>query len=252
MLHEAYFDTAEIPKFDKWFYEEIRQIFSQLNDDLTEIAGSTPDWVNEFKLDKQELIRNEISRLLEEKNSIETQIAKQEELQLHYSILKSTLFTSGKFLEKGITTMMIHLGIQHLIPAGSETDLIINEDDRYIAVEIKGVSGSASLKNSRQLEDWVNKTADQYDQEEVKGLLLINCYHTLPLDKRVDVIFPPNVIEFSQNRGHCLMTTTSLYHMVEDFDKGTLDKGQILELIRTTAGVLDYPKNISILKTKRS
>lgn len=252
MFHEVYFDTPEIPDFDEWFFGQIRRILFQLNNDLAEIAGSAPEWVNDIKMEKQELINNEISWLSEEKKKIEAQIAQQEELHLNYSILKSILFTSGKFLEKGIATLMTHLGIQHLIPPGSETDLIINEDDQYIAVEIKGVTGSASLKNSRQLEDWVNKTADQYDQEEVKGLLLINCYHTLPLDKRVDIIFPPNVVEFSNKRGHCLMTTTSLFQMVQDFDKGKLDKNQVLKLIRITNGVLHYPQETTIPTTKRS
>ncbi|RYF97096.1 MAG: hypothetical protein EOO02_21215 [Chitinophagaceae bacterium] len=252
MLHQVYFDTKEIPDFDKWFYGQIRQIFSHLNDDLSEIVGSAPDWVNDIKLENQELMSNEIARLSEEKKNIEARIERQEALHLNYSILKSILFTSGKFLEKGIATVMTHLGIQHLVPPGSETDLIISEEDEYIAVEIKGVTGSASLKNSRQLEDWVNKTADQYDQEEVKGLLLLNCYHTLPLDQRVEIIFPPNVVDFSKKRGHCLMTTTSLFHMVKEFDSGKLDKKQILALIRTTEGVLDYPQKTALPKTKRS
>jgi hypothetical protein len=252
MLHEAYFDTPEIPDFDKWFYGQIRQILSHFNEDLSEIAGSAPDWVNNIKLEKQELVGNEIARLSEQKKNIEGQIARQEELHVNYSILKSILFTSGELLEKGIATVMTHLGIKYLVPPGSETDLIINENDQYIAVEIKGVTGSASLKNSRQLEDWVNKTADQYHQEEVKGLLLINCYHTLPLDQRVHVIFPPNVIDFSKNRGHCLMTTASLFHMIQDFDAGNLDKNQILELMMTTNGVLDYPQEKTLPKTKRS
>lgn len=161
---------------------------------------------------------------------------------MKYEILKSILFTSGKFLETGISIAFEHLGINFLVPEGSLTDLIIREQEKYIAIEVKGVTGSASLKNSRQLEDWVNRTADQYDlDEEVKGLLIINAYNHLPVAERTGITFPPNVIEFSKKRNHCLMTTISLFNMIRDFDAKLLTKDKIIKLLINTDGVLNYP-----------
>jgi len=240
MLHHVSYDIHDIHDFDRWLFSEIVQIFSLANENLEEIALSSPDWIKDIKLEGQQRIAKELSVLREQKKQLEIQIETQDKFALNYEILKSILFTSGKFLEKGIDITLQHLDIHHIIPPGSETDLIIHENDQYIAVEIKGVTGSASLKNSRQLEDWVNKTALQYDVEEVKGLLLINCYHHLPLVERTGILFPPNVIEFSKARRHCLLTTRGLLNMVRDFDAGKLSKAQILDLILETAGVLNY------------
>lgn len=240
MLNDLEFDNVNTRNFEQWFLKQTQQILGLLNEDLEEIAHSAPDWINEIELEEQGKISTVLEKLVEARNKIDEQIVCQHELALKYDILKSILFTTGEFLEKGIAIAMEHLGITHIIPDNSETDLIIIEGGRYIAVEIKGVTGTASLKNSRQVEDWVNKTANQYDQEEVKGLLLINCYCHLPLKERTGILFPPNVVDFSKKRGHCLLTTISLLNMIRDFDKCVIDKEEILELINRADGVLDY------------
>lgn len=240
LLNDLLFNGSSYDGFNEWLADEIRRLFSLLNENLAEIAEFAPDWMKDVEMESQGIVKQELDDLNVQKIAIENEIAIREQTVLKYEILKSILFTTGKPLESGICYVLDHLCIKYIVPQGSQTDLIIHEKERYIAIEIKGVSGSASLRNTRQLEDWVNRTADTYDQDDVKGLLIINAFNHLPIPERVDVVFPPNVIEFSRKRGHCLLTTVSLFNMIADFDRGALSKDRILELILMAEGVLDY------------
>lgn len=180
--------------------------------------------------------------LVTERNILDSKISFIENSLSEYSFLKSIIYTKGADLEIGVSKCLNHLGIRFTNPEGSNTDLIIEENENYFAIEIKGGVGSATKQHVRQLEEWVNSTASIHQVDEVKGVLIINTFHNIPIKDRNPINFPPNVIEFSEPRKHCLITTITLLNIINDFDNKVIDKQNILTLIKSTSGVLKYTK----------
>jgi|GEM_PF-1833617 len=246
VLNKIDFDheVRKRPDFFLWFIDHANTIFGLLSDDLQSIIEESPSWLKDHTFKEEEKLKIVSVSLKKQMDELENRILINSESIYNYNVFKSVLYTSGKHLEIGVGKCLEKLTIKHFFPSGFETDLVINDGEVLIAIEIKGVSGSASLRNSRQLEDWVNRISEKYDREDVKGLLIINSYNNIPVKERNEINFPPNVIEFSRARKHCLMTTITLLKLISDFDDKIINKNDILELIQNTQGELKYNESI--------
>jgi len=223
----------------KLFMGMVKHTISAFSEDLARVTEHSPDWVSDIIFEKQVEISVDLAEREEAvKREMEKLAISKAKFQ-QYEIIKSISFTKGKHLELGIRTCLEHLGIDFIVPAGSNTDLVIKRDDQIFAIEIKGVSGSAAKSHTRQLEDWVNRCAEEYGVDDVKGILIINCFHDLPIDSRNERHFPENVVEYSEPRGQCLMTTVSLLKLISQFDAVEITTNEILDLWHGTNGVLD-------------
>ena len=87
-------------------------------------------------------------------------------------------------------------------------DLLVSHGDLTAVVETKGVKKSASGAHARQLENWVSD--HPVDQGEAKGILLINTYRETPIQERTEPRVPQDVLDYSQPRGHCLLSGLQL------------------------------------------
>jgi len=222
------------------FLNCLLELIKTIKADVDSILNNSPKWLNEFEFSKEKVSLKELDELNTKQKALEAEINLRKELLTNYAFIKSILYTKGPELEIGIKRCLEHMKADFYFPAGSNTDLIIEDDQTHFAVEVKGSSGSASKQHVRQLEEWVNSAAVKHQKEDCKGILIINTFCDTPISKRIDVNFPPNVVEFSTLRNHCLITTITLLKIINDFDDGKIDKKEIFNLIRKTNGVLSY------------
>jgi hypothetical protein len=218
------------------FLEFINDQKSKESDILTNI----PEWLDKIKFSKIDDNRRSLRKLKQQQELLEKQIKVIENVLVKYAYLRSVIYTKGADLELGIRKCFEHLEINFEVPEGSETDLLIVENHEYFPIEIKGGVGSASKQHVRQLEDWSNMCAKKYNIEDTKPILIINTFQETPIDQRNQIDFPPNVVEFSKARNHCLLTTKTFLSIISDFDGGLLNKIDILDLLKNTSGVLIY------------
>ena len=208
--------------------------------DINNVLENAPEWANQFQFSIISDVNQQLDITLQKKELLEIEIKELLEKDLKYKYFKSIIYTKGNELEIGMSKCFEHLGINFIKPPGSNTDLIIDDEDKFFAIEIKGCDGSATKAHVRQLEEWVNSSARQADKDHCKGVLIINAFCNTDLDKRPSTTFPPNVVEFSIERKHCLVTTVTLLTLIDDFDNQKIEKSEILDLIQNTIGILEY------------
>ena len=117
--------------------------------------------------------------------------------------------------------------------------MIAQYKDFVSVIEIKGLKGSGAKNNVRQLENWVNNYS-MTKNEEAKGLLIINTFKTLPIEERTALSFPPDMVNFSIQRNHCLILTLDLVNLYIDFEENLITIDEIALLLNACVGVLKY------------
>jgi hypothetical protein len=115
-------------------------------------------------------------------------------------------------------------------------------------VEVKGKKGSAAEADAAQLEKWVAgfKEASGAD---AKGILLVNAFCETPLAERKEPAFPHQMLKYSTQREHCLMTATQLLGLLLAARAEPSRRVELVNSIFTTNGVLaGYSDYASFLK----
>ncbi len=233
-------NSSQLSSTKEYFIDQVTKILKTDYNNLSDLTVDAPQWVEEFIFSNQQVQQCKLEPLIEKRNEIDGEIIKKKELIKRYNILKSVLYAKGKPLEIAVCKCFEHLNIEYKVPEGSDTDLTIQNGNLFFAIEIKGASGSATKQHTRQLEEWTISCANSNDLEDVKGLLIINAFCETPIAERNSIVFPPNVIEYSKARQHCLMTTTTLLELIKTYDDKMLKGQAILQLINQTSGILDY------------
>lgn len=116
-------------------------------------------------------------------------------------------------------------------------DRIIRWKKHVAVIEVKGLAKSAREKDSAQLEKWVSEHAIDTG-EQPKGLLIVNAWRNTALDEREEPPFPPQMLPYSEQREHCLLTTAQLLAALltaTSKEKRATFLGELFE----TNGVLD-------------
>jgi hypothetical protein len=184
---------------------------TDLSKELQKSTGdfSLPDWTKRFLLPTEKEQRSELSakelqlhKALIEISGLKEKLATTEK----YKILLSG---SGRALERQVATVLSEIGFQVSVGTEERDDLTITFRDRVAVVEIKGVTKSAAEKHAAQLEKWVSEYMTDKGIKP-KGLLIVNAYCETPIDARIDPAFPDQMIAYSVNREHCLLTTIQL------------------------------------------
>jgi hypothetical protein len=195
-----------------------------------------PEWVKRFYLPNEQ---EEIANL----DNLKVQLF---DLQEKILISESTyqkiennkiLFSGGnEDLENQVETLFSEIGFEIIPTEVNRTDLIVKYGDRIAVIEIKGLTKSAGEKNSAQLEKWVSSYHLEKDLNP-KGILIVNGFKDIPLDERVNPVFPDQMIKYSTNRNHCLMTGFQLLGLYYDIKANPGKKGELIDLLFNTTGI---------------
>lgn len=198
---------------------------------ITDEEMDLPGWTQNIyildekvKLKKQNTIENKIAKL--EKELDKERIAVQEVQK--YKLL---LTSSGTTLEEIVKQVLDELGFTILEAEKGRSDIIAKYGEVAIVAEIKGVTKSAAEKHAAQLEKWV---AQYIEENEVspKGMLIVNGFCDMPLNERLEDVFPQQMLKYCVSRGHVLLTSTQLLCLYIEVCKNPICKEErITELL---------------------
>jgi len=225
-------------------YQTVCNIFVKsiidLSKELLKATGdfSLPDWSRRFFLPGENEQRTilfqkeaELQKLLVNISSLKEKLANTEK----YKILLSG---TGRALEVQVEVVLKKIGFASTKVEAGRDDLIITYNDKIAVVEIKGVTKSAAEKHAAQLEKWVSEYLTD-NGIKPKGLLIINAYCDTPLDERSEPAFPSQMISYSINREHCLLTTIQLLGIYYHVKSHPEERDQIITALFDTKGIYD-------------
>jgi hypothetical protein len=197
------------------------------------------EWVANFHIGNETADLAKLAQLEVDKLAIEKTITDQAQLMEIYDQFKILLCGTGTPLEFMVREIFIAFGYEVLDTQENRDDLIIRRGDQVAVIEVKGVKGSAGEKNAAQLMKWVN-TYHLENDVLPKGILIVNAFKDLPLDKRKEPAFPNQMLAYSKQMGINLMTTVQLLGIYLDFAGGQIEFDKANQLLFETIGELNY------------
>lgn len=218
-----------------------------------------PEWANNYYLPSEKETIIEINKINNQINLLSNDLNLKKEKLLEYKRRKSLFVGTGDELEFEVEKVFEEIGFDILQVEPGRDDLIIKYKDNIAVVEIKGVSTSAAEKHAAQLEKWV---ANYYEINEIKpkGILIVNSYRDIELLNRNEMKFPNQMLKFSQQREHCLITTLQLLGLFYKIKENPGEKDELIKSLFETVGVYtqfddwqnyisyDEQKNLDTLK----
>lgn len=190
-----------------------------------------PEWVNNIyildekaRLKKQSTIENKIAKLQEELENENAAI-------LAVQKYKLLLTSSGSALEEIVKQVLAELGFTLLEAEKGRSDIVAKYGENAIVAEVKGVTKSAAEKHAAQLEKWVSQYIEE-NEVSPKGVLIVNGFCDIPLNERLEDVFPQQMLKYSVARGHVLLTSTQLLCLyIEVCNNPTCKEERIAELL---------------------
>lgn len=236
--------------------EEATQVQADLLEAVKKMTGSAessrPAWSEKYATKEQNELRNSV---VKQQQRIETARAKLTVLQRKKEEAeeKDQLFLgTGRALEIQVKEVLEMLGGSVSEPELGRDDWKVEFAERRAVVEVKGVAKSAAEKNAAQLEKWV---AGEMEETGVapKGILIVNTWRELELEKRTEADFPSQMIPYSAGREHCLITGLQLFIIRAEVEADPSKAEFWRQKILKTSGVLeDVPDWRSVLTETNS
>jgi hypothetical protein len=237
-------------------YQTVCDIFVKAVLDLSkELKKSTgdfalPEWTKRFLLPGEDEERSLLSQQEADLQKLLGQISSLKEKIANIQKYKLLLSGSGRALEVQVSDVLKAIGFAiEKVEAGRD-DLIISYHDKVAVVEIKGVSKSAAEKHAAQLEKWVSEYLSDKGIKP-KGILIVNAYCETCLDERSEPAFPDQMISYSVNRDHCLLTTAQLlgiyYHINDHPDEKDTIISELYETKGIYKGFEDYTAYLTLV-----
>lgn len=191
------------------------ELFPEIKEKMNN--GTIPPWANLIATAK------ELS-LLKEYNKISEKLSK-------YSKFKQLFWESGEPLENLVIDTLSELGLEVIkLPKGSHADFEVKLEGDLVAVcETKGLIGSATLDDLRQLLEYF---IDQRDiqKRNVKAIFIVNHFRNEEPSKRGSPA-TKDAIELIIKYNFKLITTMDLYHLLEKHWTGEITKDYLIKFL---------------------
>lgn len=217
--------------------EDIEDLLRWIKD-LHSPSEELPRWVENFSFVEDLLRAEEIRQLEKRRQQLLLEIDKKKLEQAESDDWKLLFTAQGATLEHQVALAFEVLGFEVERGEKGRTDLRIKWQGKKAVVEVKGVGKSASEKNAAQLEKWASEETISSGMPP-KGVLVVNAWKNLPPDERVQPAFPEQMLPFSVNRGHCLITGLQLLAMVRACKSDPSERDAICASIMETVGTVD-------------
>jgi hypothetical protein len=244
------------------------QDLAGLPEQIRKASAEFPDWADNFRTADEAQARDKIEALRAQISEIENAIRMEEEKISQAARLKTLFVCSGDAFVAAVSDALTELGLRVVEGPHPRADLIaLNDSHGILAVEAKGLDGSAREANLRQTERWVAdvKYACAASEEErdadadisryanklsalgislptedinVKGLMVIGTFRKVPLDKRVEADFPDPLMRTLSRSEVCALTGLQLLLVILQIRKDPTLKSKFIERLFATSGQL--------------
>ena len=233
MVSDIAVETQKGQRAAKTFLKSIYDLDNQLY--LEKEVNALPDWTEDFHiLDEIKTIdakRQAEQRIEKLKKALETEQKKLE----HIINYKRLMTETGAPLENIVKQVLSELGFELCPTEEKRSDVIAKYGDIDIVAEIKGVGKSAAEKHAAQLEKWASQFLIDHGHQP-RALLIVNGYNTLPLDQRIEEVFPDQMLKYSTSREQALITTTQLLCLFIEIQEHPECKEERIQELLSTIG----------------
>jgi hypothetical protein len=148
---------------------------------------------------------------------------------------KRLLHETGDDLRQQVAKALELFGFSVSSAPEAEDYLVAATGGTAVVVVSKGVEESASEIHAMQLEKSVSDFGLMQGRLP-KGLLVISSFRNTPLDERTNPTFSAQLLEYSTQRKHALLTGVQLFGMVSEVLQDPRKAAQIRELLVNTVG----------------
>lgn len=199
-------------------------------------ASLLPPWAEKYYLPTEAELTNDIEKSKNQINDLNLLI-EQKEIERNLIIQRKKIFTSsGVELELEVKKMFSDLGFQFIDSEENRDDLILKYNEKFAVVEIKGVTKTAAEKHAAQLEKWSANFIQKYEAIP-KAILIVNTFKEIPLNERETISFPNQMVKYSMQREHCLITTIQLLNLYYAAMADPTRKTALIESLFSTIGI---------------
>jgi hypothetical protein len=219
----------------KNYIESLVKLIADLKN--TDTLDSLPNWADSYRFEQENILKQELQREEDELQKLQSRIYVKKHNLAQLEQLKHLFVGSGNSLEKQVEFIFKELGFTVKPRQENRDDLIVEYDGKTAIVEIKGVTKSAAEKNAAQLEKWVSEYIQGHEGITPKGILIVNAIRDKPLEERNDPTFPNQMLKYSSNREHCLMSGLQLFGLYLDFLANPNHKDEIINKLFTAVGI---------------
>jgi hypothetical protein len=237
------FKRISVPAQKPIFLEKILNLSKGLLTIATLKEAKFPELVEQYSLNGEMSEQSKLEDLIKQRTNIENQIEKQNLILKEYRRMKLLFAGDGELLEYACKEIFENIGFEVTKPEGNRDDLIIKLDEKVAVIEIKGVSKSSAERHSAQLQKWVS---DYHTENGIipKGILIVNTYKNLGLDKRIEDDFPDQMMKHVKQMGHCLVTGIQMLAMYLDYRAEKIERNKIVKILFENIGEIKYTKDI--------
>lgn len=203
-----------------------------------------PSWVSNFRVPGE-------GRINEQLNELESKIEKmkeraeriKEKKSKEIDHFKTLLYETEDSLRDVVWDTLERLGFMVIRYDNKREDGSIEFEQETVLIETKGTTKSAKTKDVRQLLDWMHEyhyDMDSKQNEEPRGLFIVNHYRLAPPDKRAEP-FPPDVKRLIRRTGNKLIVMTSfqLFSLFCEGEEGTMKREDIRRHIMENNGIYE-------------
>ncbi|MGA3285413.1 MAG: hypothetical protein ABSD57_13265 [Verrucomicrobiota bacterium] len=198
-----------------------------------------PSWSTNYGWQRECELRTDLVSFQKKADEISNHI-KTKTLELENEDKLKVLFVGrGDVLVDTVIGVLKELGAKATAGEPGRDDVILEFERKHAVIEGKGKKGSAAESDAAQLEKWVAGFKEERGVDP-KGILLVNAYCETPLAERTEPAFPHQMLKYSTQRDHCLMTTTQLLGLLLEARAHPAKRVDLVNSLWSTVGI--YPQ----------
>lgn len=235
-----------LPRFKEYQYASENQeacarfiaAFKKLNEYLNpkKSAAELPAWSAHYGWEQERKLRENLILLEKQSDEIAKQISITKQKCEVEERLKILFTGKGDILVDTVISALNELGANAKPGEPGRDDVILVFDEKHAVIEVKGKKSSAAESDAAQLEKWVAGFKEE-NGNDPKGILLIDAYCETPLAERTEPAFPHQMLKYSTQREHCLITTTQLLGLLLEARNHPEKRVELVNDLFSTVGV---------------
>lgn len=207
-------------------------------------GSGSPPWLSAMELPEEAIAKRRLAEVDTKLASLNAERGDAARALAAAALPKQLIAASGEALTSAVSAAFLRLGCESVeVGRDGRRDLLISWRGKDAVVEVKGVSGSAAESHAAQLEKWV---AEYFVENGVtpKAILVVNAFRDTPPAGRSGPAFPAQMVGYSTQRGHALVTTGQVLSATLLESAG---REAFLDALYSTSGVLDWPLHSAVL-----
>lgn len=203
-------------------------------------AAQLPDWAGGYSLPGEGELKSKISVANRQIDALQKQVGQDAETLDSLCLHKLLATGHDSALEGAVDRVLTDMGLKVEPGPKGRVDRTATYGDRKFAIEVQGVKRGAKEDHVRALIIWVQEVAIQNNNEEPKGLLVVNPYRDRPLAERDENdLWPGETIKICERQNYCAMTGLQLLGLYLDAMADNAIRVSLIDRMFNTKGLFD-------------